>query len=108
MSKVTLTMRRDPEVIRQLIAQTKGYGAVSFIKKDGELRKLCYQHGRIGNYVVGSELGQRMAATFAKNNPDMVRLVDVHQARKGKPPIRTVDFSRVLSIRANGVVVRFF
>lgn len=90
--------------IRELIARNGSrFGSVAFVKKDGTLRHLIFQNAKDNsNRVVGSELGARMSATFAKNNPDMMRCWDhVKQAW------RTVNLTRVCSVRVSGVNIRF-
>jgi len=90
--------------IRELIrgAGSK-FGAVVFVKKRGELRKLTFQHAKDNSArVVGSELGARMSATFAANNPNMLRCWD-----HAKQAWRTVTLDRVCSVRVSGVSIRF-
>jgi hypothetical protein len=78
------------------------FGTVLFVKKDGSIRKLQFQQARDNSgRVAGSELGQRMAATFSANNPDMLRIWD-HAAQAW----RTVTLSRVLSLRVHGTTYR--
>lgn len=91
------------DTIRELIrgAGSK-FGAVVFVKKSGELRKLTFQHAKDNSArVVGSELGARMSATFAANNPNMMKCWD-----HAKQAWRTVTLDRVCSVRVNGVNVR--
>lgn len=90
--------------IRELITRNGSkFGSVAFIKKDGTLRHLTFQHAKDNSArVVGSELGHKMSATFAKNNPNMMRCWD-----HAKQAWRTVTLDRVCSVRVSGANIRF-
>lgn len=91
------------ETIRELIRGCGSrFGAVAFVKKDGSIRHLVFQNAKDNSArVVGSELGAKMSATFAKNNPDMMRCFDHH-----KQAFRTVALDRVLSLHVHGSPIR--
>lgn len=101
---IAIDATRINDTIRELIRNNGSrFGAVSFVKKDGTVRRLVFQHAQDNSArVVGSELGARMSATFAKNNPNMLRCWDHH-----KQAWRTVTLDRVCSVRVGGVQIRF-
>lgn len=94
---------RVNDTLRNLITGAGSrFGAVVFRKKDGTLRKLVFQHAKDNSSrVVGSELGERMSATFARNNPDMMKAWD-HQ----KQAWRTVNLDAIVSLRVHGATFR--
>lgn len=101
---ISIDAARINDTIRELIRNNGSrFGAVSFVKKDGTLRHLVFQHAKDNSArVVGSELGARMSATFAKNNPNMLRCWD-----HNKQAWRTVNLDRVCSVRVHDVIIRF-
>ena len=90
-------------VARSLILKAGSrFGSVAFVKKDGSLRHLTFQQAKDNtDRVLGTERGQQASATFALNNPNMMRLWD-HYAQAW----RTVTLDRVLSVRTNGRTYR--
>lgn len=91
------------ETIRTLIRDNGSrFGGIVFVKKDGTKRILTFQNAKDNSArIVGSELGAKQSATFAKNNPNMLRVWD-HK----KQAWRTVTLDRVISVRANGVTYK--
>lgn len=92
------------DTIRELIRGAGStFGAVAFVKKDGSIRHMVFQHAKDNSRrIVGSELGAKMSATFAKNNPNMLKCFD-----HNKQAWRTVTLDRVLSVRVHGQPFRF-
>ncbi len=98
------------QLVRALIenARPGTYGSVVFRKKDGTFRRLVYQRGNDAAYISGTERGERARATFARDNPHMLRLRDVHVAKRDgmHKAWRTVDLTKVVSVRCNGAIFR--
>lgn len=101
----------SPTVVRSFIENARGsFGSVAFYTQSGRLRHMTFQRGNDAAYCRNTERGQRASETFARNNPNMIRLRDVNVQRRGDPRDpgwRTVSLDAVASVRIDGVTIRF-
>ena len=90
-------------VIRQIITSSgPRFASVAFVKKDGSLRHMTYVNARHRvKHLTHTARGEQASATFARNNPDMLRVWCTQ-----KNGFRTVTLPRVVSIRVDGKAYR--
>ena len=89
--------------IQDLIdANENRYCSVVFLKKDRSLRRMVIHNAQRKFHIVGSELGQRMAASRKANNPNLITVWDA-----SKRAFRSFHADQVLSVRAGGKLYRF-
>ena len=91
------------EAIRALILSAGAtFVSVSFTKRDGSDRTMLCQLPAIANHIVGSERGERMAATRKVNHPELMPVYSVDA--KG---IRCINLSTVYRVKVRGTEITF-
>lgn len=91
------------EAIRALILSAGNtFVSVDFIKKDRSARRMLCQLPAIQSRIVGSERGERAAATRRENHPELMPVYSVDA--KG---IRSINLSTVYRVKVRGTEVKF-
>jgi hypothetical protein len=91
------------EAIRALINSAGAtFVSIDFIKKDGTPRRMICQLPAIQNHIVGSERGEKAAATRRANHPELMPVYSVDS--KG---IRSINLSTVYRVKVRGTEVNF-
>ena len=91
------------EAIRALILSAGAtFVSVDFVKKDGTDRRMLCQLPAIKSRIVGSELGERMAATRKVNHPELMPVYSVDAGA-----IRSINLSTVKRVKVRGVEITF-
>lgn len=100
---ITVLNQLANAAIRRLVDENENrYCSVVFLKKDGTLRRMLVHNAQRKFHVKGTELGQRMAASRAANNPNLITAWDA-----SKRAFRSFHVDQVLSVRAGGKLYRF-
>lgn len=125
MSRNVVTKARDIATVKADILNAKGYCSVVFVKADGSMRRMTVRRGDKSKVVLGSELGERMAESFASNpkNAHLLKSYDetassryVHECRQQgltpDPAIlrtfwRTINLKTTLTVSANRQFIRY-
>ena len=92
---------RNVSRMRELFDSNNGqFMMVTFVKKDGTLRKMCVQPAAAKYHVAGenaSESGKKAAATRAANHPNLINVWDVD-----RKAFRSINLETVVRIAVNG------
>lgn len=95
--------------LRSILADVRGrFFFVRFVKRDGSIREMKCQLGNDEAYILHTPTGDKASATFAANNPDMLRVRDVDVMRdlpadQKHLSWRTIDCAVIMSIRVDKV-----
>ena len=82
--------------IRDLInksTKTGQFVGVTFVKKNGEVRRMTIQNSAIKGHIVGSERGKKWANTMKEKHPNLLAVysVDAHG-------VRTINLDTVMTV----------
>jgi hypothetical protein len=94
-----MTMINRDEAVKLLETTGDKFFNVVFLKKDGSTRSMTARYG-VTKGVLGdaaSEQGKKALATWRENNPNLIRLFDIH-----KDAFRTVNLDTILSLKIGG------